>query len=112
MPALELPKSDGVEAAPNSNGVDAAPNGELELAAAAGVEAAPNREAAVCGWPKGVAGVDAPAKLNAEELATGVAKLKLDPAAALLAAPPKLKAIFGSLTALRDDCDVTDGPWH
>lgn len=104
---MELPKSDvddaapnaGVAAAPNREpelapnaGVDAAPNSDVELAPAAGVDAPPNSEGALCCWPKGVAGADVPAKLNAEELAAGVAKLKLDPAALLLA-PPKLNAI-------------------
>jgi hypothetical protein len=85
------PNSDGVDAAPpNSEGVETAPKGELELA---GVAAAPNSEPVLCGWPNGDAGVDAPVKLNAEELAAGVAKLKVEPAALLLA-PPKLNAIW------------------
>ena len=57
------------------------------------MDAAPKREPVLCGWPKGVAGVEAPAKLKAEELAAGVAKLKVEPAAALLA-PAKLNAML------------------
>ena len=47
----------------------------------------------LCGCPNGVAGVDALAKLKAEELAAGVAKLKVEPAALLLA-PAKLNAML------------------
>lgn len=66
----------------------------------------------LCGWPKGVAGVDAAAKLKAEELAAGVAKLKVEPAAALLA-PAKLNAMLRPQGFVKDIQRMTGHAyWH